>query len=134
MATAGARCSASLRTGQLVRPPGSQEDSDEDPRGNLVAFSSAKVPEVVRLGLKAGPLSVWLHGEWHAREPFVICIDARHAKAVLSKRINKTDRNDAAGLAKVVQTGWYRAAHVKSGPSHLARALLASAPSLRFDI
>ena len=50
----------------------------------------------------------------------------RHAKAALSMRINKTDRNDAAGLAQIMRTGWYREAHVKSGPSHLARALLAS--------
>ena len=56
----------------------------------------------------------------------LIYTDARHAKAALSMRINKTDRNDAAGLAQVVRTGWYREAHVKSGSSHLAKALLAS--------
>ncbi|USQ74213.1 IS110 family transposase (plasmid) [Roseomonas mucosa] len=77
-----------------------------------------------RLG--TGSLSVWLHGELRARGLPIICIDARHAKAALSMRINKTDRNDAAGLAQIMRTGWYREAHVKSGPSHLARALLAS--------
>jgi len=29
----------------------------------------------------------------------VICIDARHAKAVLKMQINKSDRNDAAGTS-----------------------------------
>jgi transposase len=29
----------------------------------------------------------------------VICIDARHAKAVLKMQINKSDRNDAVGIA-----------------------------------
>lgn len=90
------------------------------------AFISAKAPEVVRVGLETGSLSVWLHGELRARGLPVVCIDARHAKAALSMRINKTDRDEAAGLAQVVRTGWYREAHVKSGPSHLASVLLAS--------
>jgi hypothetical protein len=30
----------------------------------------------------------------------VICIDARHAKAVLKMKINKSGRNDAAGIAR----------------------------------
>jgi transposase len=37
---------------------------------------------------------------------------------------NKTDRNDARGLAQIIRTGWYRAVHVKSAPSRSARALL----------
>lgn len=92
----------------------------------IAAFVSAKAPGAARVGLETGSLSVWLHGELRARGLPVVCIDARHAKAALSMRINKTDRNDAAGLAQVMRTGWYRETHVKSGPSHLARALLAS--------
>ncbi|MDT8278700.1 IS110 family transposase [Roseomonas mucosa] len=92
----------------------------------IAAFIADRASEVARVGLETGSLSVWLHGELRARGLPVICIDARHAKAALSMRINKTDRNDAAGLAQVMRTGWYREAHVKSGPSHLARALLAS--------
>jgi len=38
----------------------------------------------------------------------VIWIDARHAKAALSLRINKSDRNDAVGLARIMQCGWYK--------------------------
>ena len=34
----------------------------------------------------------------------VICIDARHAKAVLKMQINKSDRNDAIGIARIMQT------------------------------
>lgn len=103
----------------------------------IAAFIKSKAPEVIRVGLETGSLSVWLHGELRACGLPVICIDARHAKAALSMRINKTDRNDAAGLAQVMRTGWYREAHVKSGPSHLARALLASRAllvSMRGDI
>lgn len=92
----------------------------------IAGFIIGRTSEVVRIGLETGSLSVWLHGELRARGLPVICIDARHAKAALSMRINKTDRNDAAGIAQIMRTGWYREAHVKSGPSHLARALLAS--------
>jgi transposase len=103
----------------------------------IAAFIADRAPGVARVGLETGSLSVWLHGELRSRGLPVICIDARHAKAALSMRINKTDRNDAAGLAQVMRMGWYREAHVKSGPSHLARALLASRAllvSMRGDI
>jgi len=42
----------------------------------------------------------------------VICIDARHAKAVLKMQINKSDRNDANGIARIMQTGWFKEVHV----------------------
>jgi len=56
----------------------------------------------------------------------VICIDARHAKAVLKMQINKSDRNDAIGIARIMQTGWFKEVHVKDIDSHSVRALLAS--------
>jgi transposase len=37
---------------------------------------------------------------------------------------NKTDRNDARGLAHIMRTGWYRAVHVKSPACRSWRALL----------
>jgi transposase len=37
---------------------------------------------------------------------------------------NKTDRNDARGLAQIMRTGWYRAVHVKSPSCRSWRALL----------
>jgi transposase len=39
-------------------------------------------------------------------------------------QINKTDANDAEGLAHIMRTGWFRAVHVKSLPAHGVRALL----------
>ena len=55
----------------------------------------------------------------------MICIDARHAKAVLKMQINKSDRNDAIGIARIMQTGWFKEVHVKDIDSHSVRALLA---------
>jgi transposase len=56
----------------------------------------------------------------------VICIDARHAKAALKMQINKSDRNDAAGIARIMQCGWYKEVRVKALDSHAVRALLNS--------
>jgi hypothetical protein len=38
----------------------------------------------------------------------VICVDARHARAALSLKVNKTDDNDAKGVAQIIRVGWYR--------------------------
>ena len=60
-------------------------------------------PEVVRIGLETGPLTTWL---WQALTDAglpMVCLDARQAKAALNMRINKTDDNDAEGLAQLVR-------------------------------
>jgi transposase len=80
--------------------------------------------------VETGPLSTW---HWHALKAMglpVICIDARHAKAALSMQINKTDRNDAAGLAQIMRTGWYREVGVKSLDNHKIRAVLGARAQL----
>src|SRR5215203_4995497 len=92
----------------------------------LAATIRAKAPEVVRVGLESGPLSSW---HWHALRRAglpVVCLDARHAKAALALQINKSDRNDARGLAQIVRTGWYREVAVKGVDSHLVRSLRTS--------
>ena len=58
-----------------------------------------------RVGIETGPMAVWLWNELHDRGLPIICIDARHANAALKVRPNKTDRNDAAGLAEIIRTG-----------------------------
>ena len=60
----------------------------------------------------------------------MICIDARHAKAALSMQINKSDRNDAAGIARIMQCGWYKEVQVKSVACHEIRAVLNSRAQL----
>ena len=82
--------------------------------GVLIAFIRTKAPHVVRIGLESGPTSPWL---WHSLKSAglpVVCMDARHAHAVLSVRPTKSDRNDARGLAEMVRMGWYKEVQVKS--------------------
>lgn len=57
---------------------------------------------------------------WHESKRIgvpVVCIDARHAHAVLSVRMYNSDENDARGLAELVRIGWYREVAVKSEAS-----------------
>ncbi len=83
-----------------------------------------------RIGLETGPTTTWLWHELRALGLPVICIDARHAKAALSLQINKSDRNDAVGLARIMQCGWYKEVQVKSVPCHEIRAVLSSRAQL----
>jgi transposase len=53
----------------------------------------------------------------------VICINAGRAKAVLKMQINKSDRNVAAGIGRIKQTGWFNEISVKNLDSHSVRAL-----------
>jgi transposase len=82
-------------------------------------------PEARKVGLETGPTSTWLWHELRAADVPVVCLDARHAQAALSMRLNKTDRNDAAGLAQLVRMGWYREVQVKQLAAHGDAALLA---------
>ena len=90
----------------------------------IATFIRANTTNVVRIGLESGPTSTWLWTELDRMGLPVICIDARHAKAILKMQINKSDRNDAAGIARIMQTGWYREVRVKDLDSHAIKALL----------
>src|SRR3954470_12102138 len=56
--------------------------------------------------------------------------DARHASVALKMQMNKTDQNDAEGLAQIMRTGWYRSVHVKSLDAHRTRTLLGARAQL----
>jgi len=83
-----------------------------------------RAPGAVRVGLETGQMSNWLTLSLRGRGVPVVCLDARHAKAALKMQINKTDANDAWGLAQVVRTGWFREVAVKSMDAHKLRMLL----------
>ena len=109
------------QTGAVVR----EGVVDSDPEA-ISVYVRSKAPDAVRIGLETGPTSTWLWTELKRLGLPVICIDARHAKAVLKMQINKSDRNDAIGIARIMQTGWFKEVHVKDLGSHSVRALLGS--------
>ncbi len=92
----------------------------------IAAFIKSHAPHVARIGLETGATSTWLWTELHKMGLPVICIDARHAKAALKMQINKSDRNDAVGIARIMQCGWYKEVRVKDLDSHAIKALLVS--------
>ena len=96
----------------------------------LAAFIKTNAVKAKRIGLETGPTTTWLWHELRRLGLPVICIDARHAKAALSLQINKSDRNDAVGLARIMQTGWYKEVQVKNLACHEVRAVLNSRAQL----
>ena len=92
----------------------------------LVGFLQGLGLALERVGLEACSLSAWLHEGLTAAGLPAVCIETRHAKAAMGAMPNKTDRNDARGIAQIMRTGWYRAVHVKSPACRSWRALLAA--------
>jgi transposase len=56
-----------------------------------------------RIGVETGPMTPWLVHKLRGCGLDVTCLDARHARAVLKMQINKTDQNDAEGLAQITR-------------------------------
>ncbi|MDQ0321562.1 transposase [Pararhizobium capsulatum DSM 1112] len=91
---------------------------------DLIRILGDPALQFVRIGLEAGPLSQWLFsGMVEAGLP-TICIETRHTKAFLKAQINKTDRNDARGIAQMMRVNLFRPVHVKTLTSQKRRALL----------
>src|SRR6476660_1800716 len=96
------------RTGKVEREGVVASDPEA-----ITTFIKLHAPHVVRIGLETGATSTWLWTELNKMGLPVICIDARHAKAALKMQINKSDRNDAVGIARIMQCGWYKEVCVK---------------------
>jgi transposase len=92
--------------------------------GALTKLLRKKAPSAERIGFETGAMSSWLWHEFRRVGLPVVCVDARHAHAALSVRMNKSDKNDARGLAELVRVGWYREVKIKSEESQRIRAIL----------
>lgn len=108
-------------TGRIVREARAASEPDA-----LAAFFQTSGLTMERIGLEACSLAAWLHQGLSEQGLPAVCIEARQAKAAMGAMPNKTDRNDARGIAQITRTGWYRAVHVKSPPCRSWRALLAA--------
>lgn len=84
-----------------------------------------RAPLAKRVVFETGPLSVWFYHALCAEGLPAICIDARHAKAALDMAPNKTDANDADGLAQLAEIGFFREVCVKGFDSMLTPTLVA---------
>ena len=89
-------------TGRLVR----EVKVASEPEALLAALTTRY--HFKRIGLEAGPLSQWLFSALAEAGLPVICVETRHMRAVLQAQMNKTDRNDARGIAQMMRAGLYR--------------------------
>ena len=106
-------------TGKIVR----EVKVASEPEALLVVLKNPSY-RFKRIGLEAGPLSQWLFGALAEAGLPVICVETRQMRAVLKAQINKTDRNDARGMAQMMRVGLYRPVHVKTLRSQKLRMLL----------
>jgi len=93
---------------------------------DIVAYLDGLELEITSVGLEAGTLCQYLTYGLQFAGFEVVCMEARQVKAALSAMRNKTDKNDARGIAQLLRSGWYSKVHVKSMESHRIRALLSS--------
>jgi transposase len=106
-------------TGKIIR----ETKVASEPEALLTVLRSAAY-QFMRIGLEAGPLSQWLFSALGEVGLPVICVETRHMRAALKAQINKTDRNDARGIAQMMRVGLYRPVHVKTLRSQKLRMLL----------
>lgn len=100
-----------------------EQKVDAEPQA-IVALLKQFGRPLKRVGLEAGPTSSWLFTELRAAGFPALCLECRHVKAGLSAMRNKTDRNDARGIAHLMRLGWFRVVHVKSEEAQQIRMLL----------
>jgi transposase len=90
----------------------------------ITRYLQEHAPTVRRVGLEAGQMSDWLALELIGKGLPMVCVEARHAHGFIGSQINKNDRNDARGLARMMMCGVFKPVHVKSAESQFNRALL----------
>src|SRR5215510_9359690 len=106
-------------TGKIVR----EVKAASEPNALLQVLTNPAY-RLNRIGLEAGPLSQWLFSVLAEAGLPVICVETRHMQAALKAQINKTNRNEARGIAQMMRVGIYRPVHVKTLRSQKLRMLL----------
>lgn len=103
--------------------------SDPDAIANAIRDSGFVCEKV---GLESGSTAAWLQAGLVTLEFPAICIDARHAAAMLQAGLrNKSDRNDARGIAQLMRMNAYRPVWVKSERSQRLGALFTARNTLQ---
>jgi transposase len=99
----------------------------ESEPGAIAALLGSVVGDYARIGIEAGPLSQWLVGALIEAGLPMVCVETRHMKALLkAQQINKSDPNDARGIAQMMRVGLFKPVHVKTMAAQEQRMLLTS--------
>ncbi|KAG6558855.1 MULTISPECIES: transposase [Candidatus Rhabdochlamydia] len=73
-------------------------------------FSKRDFQEIL-VGFESGSLSHYLVTGFRERAIDPICMDARKLRPILALKINKTDKNDARGIAEALRSDLYTRVH-----------------------
>lgn len=84
-----------------------------------------------RVGVEASSIGIWVHRELQAMGLPMVVVETRHMRSSLSAMRNKTDRNDARGIAHMMRLGWFRPVHVKCLENQRLHTLLANRKLLK---
>ena len=125
-ATTTAICVVNSRDGSILLETSVTTDPD--------AIYRVLQPYVSRLhlvGHEATSWSAWLHRELEARGVPMVLLETHHAARMLEAQRNKTDKNDARGLAQLVRSGWFKPVHAKSREANRMKLLLAHRRTLK---
>lgn len=91
----------------------------------IVAALRPFATELGWIGLETGPLSQHLYSGLVEVGLPAVCVETRHmAQTLRAQTLNKTDRNDARGLARMMRVGLFKAVHVKTEQSQRLNVLL----------
>ena len=88
------------------------ESKMDSEAADIVAFLDELEIEIAKVGLEAGTLTQYLTYGLQFAGYRVVCMEARQVKNTLSAMRNKTDKNDARGIAQLLRSGWYREVHI----------------------
>jgi transposase len=102
-----------------------QEGSVDSTPEAVVGFLQAEPCRYDVVGLEASSPS-WFSSALSRMGLITIRIDPQHARGVLKARANKTDKNDAHGIAELMRVGAYKAVHDKTDESRRLGFLLAA--------
>ncbi len=83
-----------------------------DPHLIVNAIEKTKL-DIELLGFESGSLSHFLMQGFRERGAPAVCVDARKMSAILSINVNKTDKNDARGIAQALKAGMFTRVHEK---------------------
>lgn len=80
--------------------------------------------QIIKIGLESGNLAHYLTKGLLSMKYEVVVMDSRKMAAILAVTINKTDKNDARGIAEALRVGHYKQCVHRSDDSLETRTLL----------
>jgi transposase len=107
-----------------------EEGATESTPKAITAFLRGQRRRYALMGLEASTPAWLLEGLLKAKFRAVL-IETWRAHAILQTTTNKTDRNDARGIAELMRIGAYRPVHAKSTESRRLRLMLVARSHLK---